>query len=150
MRRVLRFVAFAVGLIAVCTGGYLLYRGNYGEPREDPGSKTGFYIPSDLDDALGEVDRIMGRRGRNQVLSLRTEDDMIGEFHFGLGQWMRNNWGLWGGSRLSNYFNDLGVHHPDDMSDIILDSYWRKLHDQPIDLDGQVLYYKQYWQNATQ
>src|SRR4029079_7994312 len=149
MRRALRFVAAAVGLIAVCAGSYLLYRGDYGDPREDPGSKTGFYIPSDLDDALGEIDRGMDRRGRNEVLSFATEDDMI-KSHFGLGQWLRNNWGLWGGSQLADYFNNLGVHHPDDMSGIILDSYWRKLHHQPIDLDGQVLYYKKYWQSSTQ
>jgi hypothetical protein len=40
---------------------------------------------------------------------------------------MRNNWGLWTGSRLATYFGDHGVHHPDDMSGIILTAYRRHL-----------------------
>jgi hypothetical protein len=115
-----------------------------GEPRKDPSSTTGFYIPLDLDDALVEVDRIMGDQGREHVLKA-DDKDMI-DYHFTLGAWMRNNWGLWGGSRLSQYFNKIGIHHLDDMAGIILDSYWRKLHGKSIDLDGQVRYYQEYWE----
>ena len=147
MKRAFRLVTVVVCVVALGVGGFLAYRGGYGNPREDPGSVTGFYIPSDLDDALVELDRILGRRGRNEVLWAETEDEMA-VFHFGVGQWMRNNWGLWGNSRLANYFTALGVHHPDDMSGIILDSYWRQTHDQPIDLEGQVRYYKEYWEAA--
>jgi hypothetical protein len=59
--------------------------------------------------------------------------------------WIRNNWRLWGGSRLSKYFNDLGIFHPDDMSGIILNSYHRFLLGQDIKLDDQIDYYKDYW-----
>jgi hypothetical protein len=118
----------------------------WGEPRKDAGSPTGYYVPGDLDDALIELDRIMGAKGRDEVLKA-TEDGMI-EYHHGLGMWLRNNWGLWGGSRLARYFNRLGIRHPDDMSGIILDSYWRKVHDRPIDLDGQVRHCLDYWKKA--
>jgi hypothetical protein len=37
---------------------------------------------------------------------------------------MRNNWGLWGGSRLQKYFTEKGVGHPDEMSSVILFFYW--------------------------
>jgi hypothetical protein len=114
------------------------------EPRKDASGKTGYYIPRDLDDALVEVDRIFVSAGKRDAVMNGTEEDMI-QYHFGLGMWMRNNWGLWGGSRLSEYFNGIGIHHPDDMSGIILDSYWRKLHGKPIDLEGQVKYYEEYW-----
>jgi hypothetical protein len=113
------------------------------EPRKDAGSPTDYYIPRDLDDALTEVDRIMGAKGREDVLKA-SERDMI-QHHFGSGQWMRNSWGLWKGLRLAQYFNQLGIYHPDDMSGIILDSYWRRIHGQPIDLEGQVRYYQDYW-----
>jgi hypothetical protein len=116
-----------------------------GSPRKDATSKTGYYIPRDLDDALVELDRIMGTKGHEEVIRA-TEDGMI-EYHHGLGTWLRNNWGLWGGSRLSEYFHQLGIRHPDDMSGIIFDSYWRKLHDRPIDLEGQVRYYQDYWKS---
>ena len=113
------------------------------EPHKDANSPTGYYIPRDLDDALTEVDRIMGAKGREDVLKA-SEREMI-QYHFGLGQWMRNNWGLWKGLGLAQYFNQLGIHHPDDMSGIILDSYWRRIHGKPIDLEGQVRYYQDYW-----
>ena len=58
---------------------------------------------------------------------------------------MRNNWGLWGGSRLSKYFNKIGIYHPDDMSAIILESYRRNLQGEAIDLESQVDFYQEYW-----
>jgi hypothetical protein len=115
------------------------------EPRKDVNSKSGYYIPRDLDDALVEVDRIFVGAGTREKVLRATEDDMI-DYHMGFGMWMRNNWGLWGGSRLAEFFNGIGIHHPDDMTGIILHSYWRKLHGKPIDLDGQVKHYKEYWQ----
>ena len=42
--------------------------------------------------------------------------------------WLRNNWGLWGGSRLLLYLFDRGLKHPDDMSAAILKFYWDYLH----------------------
>jgi hypothetical protein len=114
-------------------------------PLSDIVNSKGQYIPRDLDDALSEVDRIMGDKGRAQILQA-TEDDMIW-YHMGLGMWIRNNWGLWGGLRLAKYFNQLGIYHPDDMSGIILDSYWRKLHNKPIDLEGQIRKYQEFWKD---
>ena len=64
-----------------------------------------------------------------------------------MGMRIRNNWGLWKGSPLSEYFNRLGIYHPDDMTGIIFDSYWRKIHHQPIKLKEQVAYYQEYWKN---
>ena len=57
---------------------------------------------------------------------------------------MRNYW-LRHHSRLGQYFRQLGIDEYDDMSGIILDSYWRQLHGKPIDLNGQVRYYQDYW-----
>ena len=48
----------------------------YGEPRKDSSTPDGYYIPRDLDDALTEVDRIMGSSGRADVLKAK-ESDMI-------------------------------------------------------------------------
>jgi hypothetical protein len=114
-----------------------------GEPCKDASSATGYYMPVDLEDALTELDRIMGTKGRDEILKT-TEQDMF-EYHHGVGTWMRNNWGLRKGSQLAKYFNQLGIHHPDDMSGIILSSYWRRTHGKPIDLEGQVRRYQQFW-----
>lgn len=107
------------------------------------------YIPMDLEDCFVRLKKIV-RSKDIEKLKNGNEDDM-GQCHFGLGMWMRNNWGLWGstppvqGSRLAKWFNEQGVRHPDDMSGIILTSFWRHLNNRPIDLCGQVKYYRDYW-----
>lgn len=76
------------------------------------------------------------------------ENEFTGRAHLGFGMWMRNNWRLWGGSRLSKHFNDLGIYHPDDMSGIILTSYHRYLNNKEINLNEQIKYYQDYWENS--
>jgi hypothetical protein len=104
------------------------------------------YVPKNLDDALRQLDLLLGDKGRAEVQRAK-EADMV-QYHMGLGMWMRNNWGLWAGSRLAQYFNQLGIRHPDDMTGIIFDSYWRKLHGRDIDLDAQVRFYQDYWKRS--
>lgn len=66
--------------------------------------------------------------------------------HMGIGRWMRNEWGLWSKEgELYKWFKSLGINHPDDMSAIILDSFYRYWHHDDIKLNEQVNYYKSYW-----
>ncbi|MNR25193.1 hypothetical protein D3C85_1423280 [compost metagenome] len=74
-----------------------------------------------------------------------TEDQFNLSSHFGMGTWIRNNWRLWGSGKFSKYFNSIGIFHPDDMSCIILTSYYRYLKGQDLGLDKQVKYYQEYW-----
>lgn len=62
--------------------------------------------------------------------------------HFSLGLWMRNNWGLWDDSQLDQYFSRMGVTEADDMSMIILKSFWRHLNAHPIGLQQQLRLYQ--------
>jgi hypothetical protein len=102
------------------------------------------YIPKNLEEALTQIDFNLSDSLKVEI-GKKTENDFISESHFGLGIGMRNNWKLWKGSDLSKYFNDIGIHHPDDMSGIILTSYYRKLAGIELKLDKQVAYYKKYW-----
>jgi hypothetical protein len=104
------------------------------------------YIPKDLDDCFLQLKKIL-KPEELEKMKRGTEEDM-GRYHFGLGMWMRNNWGLWKGGRLATWFNAKGIHHPDDMSGIILDSYWRHLNSKPIELDKQIKYYQDYWKKV--
>jgi len=104
----------------------------------------GIYIPKDLNDCFSQIDKFWNDSIITEVLKM-TEEEFIATSHFGIGLWIRNNWRLWGGSRLSKYFNELGVSHPDDMSGIILTSYYRKLNNQDIELEKQIDYYKKFW-----
>lgn len=101
------------------------------------------YIPKDLDDCFDQLKKML-KPEELAKMKHGTEKDMIG-YHFGLGMWMRNNWGLRKGGRLATWFNAKGIHHPDDMSGIILDSFWRHLNSKPIELDKQIKHYQDYW-----
>lgn len=107
-------------------------------------SINGHYIPKDLEDCFKQIDSFWSDSTKNEI-KLQSEDDFTADAHFGFGMWMRNNWRLWGGSRLSKYFNEKGIYHPDDMSGIILDSYHRHLTGKEINLQQQINYYKAYW-----
>jgi hypothetical protein len=113
------------------------------KPSEDKNSPTKVYIPENLDDCFKELKKMLTPE-LIEEMKTNTESDMV-KYHHGLGMWIRNNWGLWTSSRLKKYFNDLGIHHPDDMSGIILTSFWRSLNDKPIQLEKQIKYYQDYW-----
>lgn len=105
------------------------------------------YIPRDLAECFQQIDAIWSDSIKNEIKEL-TENEFAAKTHFGFGRWIRNNWGLWGGSRLKKYFNEMGIYHPDDMSGIILDSYHRYLSGKEILLEEQLKYYQAYWEKA--
>ncbi len=117
-------------------------------PTPDPGAASKVYVPKDLDDAFAELKKMLPP-ALLEEMGRRTEEEMI-LYHHGLGTWLRNNWGLWAGSRLARYFNGRGVEHPDDMSGIILTSFWRHIHSRPVELDAQVERYKAYWRGMEE
>lgn len=82
----------------------------------------GVYIPANLGECFVELDKQLPEIDKKEMTAKPKRDDMI-LYHHGLGTWIRNNWGLWGGSRLQKYFTDRGITHPDNMSVIILYYY---------------------------
>ncbi|WP_291725213.1 DUF6794 domain-containing protein [Bernardetia sp.] len=106
------------------------------------------YIPKNLEECFKQIDSFWNDSTKLQVKEW-TEDEFIAKTHFGFGRWIRNNWQLWGGSRLSKYFNQMGIYHPDDMSGIILDSYHRYLLGKEIKLEEQVKSYQDYWNKVN-
>ncbi len=99
-------------------------------------SLDGVYIPKDLEDCFEELDQIMTPNNREKFKNSHPIN-----YHFGLGQSLRNSWGLWRGSRLKTYFINLGVKHPDNMSGIILDTYHLYLNGKQVNLDEQLMKY---------
>ena len=102
---------------------------------------NGVYIPINIDDAISVLDTLFKGEVKSLANKSSSESDFTGRTHLGLGMWLRNNWGLWGGSRLSVYFNDMKIFHPDDMSGIILHSYYRHVKGQNLDIEGQIEHY---------
>jgi len=81
------------------------------------------YIPKNLEDCFVQLDKQLPKVAKTEMLSLKGKDDMI-LYHLSLGMWMRNNWGLHGGSRLLVYFKNRGFSDPEDISGTILEDYY--------------------------
>ncbi len=96
-------------------------------------SIDGVYIPKDLTDCFQQIDSFWDDSTKTMVKSC-TEDEFVAKSHHGFGMWIRNNWGLWTGSRLSKYFNEKGIDHADYMSGAILKNYHRYLNGQDIEI----------------
>ena len=105
-------------------------------------------IPKDLDEAIVRLDIEFDDSTKKSIKAM-NEMDFVCDLHFSTGTWIRNNWGLWSGSALSQYFNSLGIHHPDDMSSVVLTCYYRHLKQQNFELEKQLKYYQDYCGNGS-
>jgi hypothetical protein len=104
----------------------------------------GTYIPKNLEDAIKVLDSRLSGELKSEIINL-SEEKFRAESHFGIGLTLiRNGWSLWSKSRLSMFFEDKGISHPDDMSGIILTSYHRRLNGKSIEIEKQITEYKEY------
>jgi len=96
-------------------------------------SIDGIFIPTDLNSCFMELDRLLNDTIKQEIRNIQYSFELVGKYHMGLGRWIRNNWGLWGGSRFQIYFNDREIFHPDEMSSIILICYLKHLNGEIFD-----------------
>lgn len=85
------------------------------------------------------------------IAFIKSSDDNVVSLHHSLGRYLRNNWGFWSeeGSELKSYFQRLGLFHPDDMSSIILHSFHNHLNGKPLDVDGQIKFFQDFWNRTN-
>lgn len=84
----------------------------------------------------------------DQMEEIKTGELKAIHLHHGLGMWIRNNWGLWTKEGpLYGYLKEIGLNHPDDMSNMILESYFAHLKEEPYNFETYVLKCKQYWKD---
>ena len=101
--------------------------------------------PRNLDEAIEALNYILSFEDK-QLFQEQNEKKFINSTHHHLGRWIRNNWELWNEkSKLAEWFIAKEIWHADDMSAIILTSYWRKIHGQPIRLEKQIQRYFKFW-----
>ena len=86
----------------------------------------GVYIPKDLGDAFGQLNRLIDKETQAKFKSL-PEGIAAQKLHFSFGRWMMHNWGFYGGSRLSHYLRGIGLSYPDDMAYFLIVTYHRNL-----------------------
>ena len=105
----------------------------------------GVYIPRDLLDCFRQLDTLMEEDVRELFLSF-SDEEVDKRTHASLGKWIEHKWSLREGSRLSAYFNKMGVPHPDYMVGIIITSYHRHLNKRDLKVKEQLEYFQGLWQ----
>lgn len=83
----------------------------------------------------------------DQVDIINMTKDELCCLHHTFGRFIRNNWNLWYKTDLTEYFNKLGIWHADDISSIIIESFWHHLRSEPLDLDNQIKSYQDFWES---
>jgi hypothetical protein len=93
--------------------------------------------PKTLEDTFVFLDQKFNDTATYNLMVL-PEDVVVSRLQFPFGMWIRNNWGLWKKSDLKSFFEKEGIYHPEAMTTIIFTSYYRYLHNDSIDLKGQI------------
>lgn len=89
------------------------------------------YIPKNLNECLIELDKILNFESKKQLIEAKNSWEFNSHMG-GLGMWIRNNWGINGGSRLLKYFHERKIGKEsfgnDEISEIIIEQYiiWLK------------------------
>lgn len=115
--------------------------------------KTDFYKPPNtLSECMDKLNVLLEQEEefKKYFNDSKSESDFVYGLHHGLGRIIRNEWGLWQDSKLKQYFDTIGIHHADDMSGIILTSFWRRKHNQEMMLGEQIKHYQEYWAQMDQ
>lgn len=97
--------------------------------------------PKNLTECIQMLDKTLKKEDKEYIKTL-TEDEFFMESHFTIGMGIRNEWIRSGNPELVTFFLEKGVKHPDDMSAMILTSYYRYLLEKEIDFEGQISAYK--------
>jgi len=100
------------------------------------------YIPKNLEDALLQLEKLMTPESK-VIMKDIPEDQVCRRLHGRLGQWIINNWGFYGGSRLSHYLRSAGITYPDDMADFLILAYHKRLNDKPVQVKEMAIEFKE-------
>ena len=124
------FQTIIVLIIAGCVSQMQIYKKQY---------------PKSKEEAFSILDTLLSTQDKDQIKNSR-KDNLI-NYHFSLGMYIRNHFGLWAGNEmLSESFEIDENTHPDDISGIILDQYWEYLNrndDKPSFSDDPAEYFQQ-------
>jgi hypothetical protein len=100
-------------------------------------------VPANIEEAMQALLQKLSLE--DQVAITRMTEDEVGGLHHTLGQWMRNNWGLWSGSPLQEHMKSLGFIHADDMSSSIIREFWARMNKLPSKIAQDIEGYKEFW-----
>src|ERR1041384_268286 len=93
-------------------------------------------VPNTLDQAFVALDSLLSDQDRSAFMH-KPERQAVLDAHFAVGMYIRNYWFRHGGSTLPGVLYRAGARSLDDMSSMVLTSYWRHLNAKPIKLKEQ-------------
>jgi hypothetical protein len=137
--------AAAAAALMACAGGG---RAQVAAPAtSQPWSLDRQPTPRTLEETLAALERGLdsGTLARLRV----AEEDIAIRLVPTLGRWIAEHWGLWTRGPLFQHFAARGLDRTDDMAAVILTSFWRHLHYQPLRVDEQIRWYRHSSGNAV-
>ncbi len=100
--------------------------------------------PRSKDDAVVLLKDLMSEADLD-ALAATPRDHLIGNYHFGLGMYIRNGFGLWRGNEALRVDLSQGeVTHPDELSGMIIEALWEALRKQRGDHEEYIALEKLY------
>ena len=100
--------------------------------------------PKTLDDALDHLHDKISSDDKLKIKHFKVDGS---DAHFGLGMWVRNNWGLWAGGPLRDEMFKVGLYHADDMSSCILDAFVCDIRGEDFNIEEKAKWYKEWWKD---
>ena len=80
-------------------------------------------FPATVEAAVRLLQGLVPENEKAKIAAMK--EDELKTLHFGLGQWVRNHLGLWGGN--SMLLQATGESNPDDASGVIIRAFWQAL-----------------------
>jgi hypothetical protein len=102
------------------------------------------WIPQNIDECMKAFEEMLSPE--EQLLIIRMSKSELGSTHHGLGQFIRNNWGLWNGGHLLENLKALGFKHADDMSMSLIEEWWSRMNNVPSSIDDNIKEYAKFWE----
>ena len=95
-------------------------------------------VPQTLEECFEFFRKEMPLTDIQALLAIEDQNQLF-QFHHGLGQWIRNTWGLWTGPYEKNPLKASLKHleHPDEMSMEIIKYCWKRFKEEDAKLDKE-------------
>lgn len=118
--------------VLICLGTCLTHAQENPAPTEPPRT---------LEEAHEHLESVFSKDELAKIDAMKSDKEMM-EFHLTTGLMIRSKWGLLGGSPLANNLWKLGFSHPDDMVDLILQTFWCRRHEKNMHLEDRADYFQ--------
>ncbi len=104
-------------------------------PTLDPSSPTGVFIPTNLEGAIIEFNRMLP-----VSLKIQLDQNFISNDYLDLGKWLTDNWQLRNQTFLVHHLINLGANsHPDNLSKLLLEIYISYLRNPFFDMEKDLI-----------